>query len=90
MMSTDLISSPPAVKVPCEPGTSCCDVDISRGSLTSSKEWNTFSSIHTFLPQIFTEGLYEYSGAGTENSQISTTQLQPLEDSCFSRRHIYI
>lgn len=38
MMSTDLISSPPAVKVPCEPGTSCCDVDISRGSLTSSKE----------------------------------------------------
>lgn len=37
MMSTDLISSTPAVKVPCEIHTSCCDVEISSGSLISPK-----------------------------------------------------
>lgn len=35
MMSTDLISSTPAVEVPCEICASCCDIEISSGSLIS-------------------------------------------------------
>lgn len=36
MMSTDLISSTPAVKVPCELCTSC-EAEISSGSLISPR-----------------------------------------------------
>lgn len=38
MMSTDLISSAPAIKVPWEACTSCFDVEISSGPLISSKD----------------------------------------------------
>lgn len=37
MMSIDLISSTPDVKVSCEIRTSCCDTEISRGPLISPK-----------------------------------------------------
>lgn len=37
MMSTDVISPPPAVKVSCEIRTSCCDTEISSGPVISPK-----------------------------------------------------
>ena len=69
MMSTDLISSTPVVKVFFEACTSCCDMEISRGSLISPETFkrNSFTFIHTFLPQILIVDSCEYSGPGRSN-----------------------
>lgn len=77
MISTDLISSTPVVKVFFESFISCCDTEISRGSLISPAMFkrNSFTFIHKFLPQVLIVDLYEYSrpGRGNETPQISNS-----------------
>ena len=64
-MSTDLISSTPAVEVPWEACTSCFAVEISSGPLISPKDVKKkffHFHPHIFFPQILIEDMYEYSG----------------------------